>query len=148
MTMVGPRVYSVMAKDRYLPKVFAAKEGKPPAVSVVAQGVIALCLLYTHTISQIVESVGGIMILFSIMTVVALFRKRFRAATAGIKKRALVAGLIYIASASVIFVIGVYGKPYILIAYLIIAGVGFGAYPSLCGGWGLTLLFAGQGFGA
>ena len=48
MTMIGPRVYAAMARDGYLPKIFAGKDdGKPPLWSVLLQGAIAIAVAMT-----------------------------------------------------------------------------------------------------
>jgi APA family basic amino acid/polyamine antiporter len=77
MTMVGPRVYEAMARDGFLPKVFAGGEGRPPLLSVLLQGALAMVLVLTHSLGSLIENVGVILTLTSVLTVLALFKVRF-----------------------------------------------------------------------
>ncbi len=74
MTLVGPRVYAVMAKDGVLPKVLAGTEGKPPTAAVVLQGVLSLAVLFTHELRTVLANVGAILVFFAALTVLGLFR--------------------------------------------------------------------------
>lgn len=71
MTFVGPRVYSEMAKDGFLPPVFAGKEGHPPTVSVVLQTSIALLLVFTQSLLTILEACAAALMLFSVLCCIA-----------------------------------------------------------------------------
>jgi hypothetical protein len=55
MTMVGPRIYEEMARDGYLPRVFIGKDGRPPLFSVLLQSGLALLLLATHTLAELIR---------------------------------------------------------------------------------------------
>jgi APA family basic amino acid/polyamine antiporter len=77
MLFVGPRVYAAMAHDGMLPRLFAAREGRPPSSSVVLQGALALVLLYTHPIQQMLSNVGAILTFFAALVALSLFRVRF-----------------------------------------------------------------------
>lgn len=68
MTIVGPRVYSEMARDGYLPPAFAGEVGTPPRWSVLLQGALAIGLLWTHSVLEAVESAGGMLLLFSMLS--------------------------------------------------------------------------------
>jgi len=78
MTMVGPRVYAAMARDGFLPAIFAGRGDKPPLFSVLLQGVLALVILYLQTLEQLIRNVGVILTLTSALTVAALFKVRHR----------------------------------------------------------------------
>jgi APA family basic amino acid/polyamine antiporter len=78
MTMVGPRVYAAMARDGFLPRIFAARGDEPPVFSVLLQGVLALVILYLETLEQLIRNVGIILTLTSALTVAALFKVRIR----------------------------------------------------------------------
>jgi len=78
MTMVGPRVYATMARDGFLPRRFAGSGDKPPLLSVLLQGVLALAILLTHKPNEIMTNVGVLLTLTSALTVAALFLVRFR----------------------------------------------------------------------
>ncbi len=77
MTFVGPRVYAAMARDGFLPGLFAAKMGRPPGWSVVLQGLIAVVLLWSHELRQILQNLGAILVLFAALTALSLFRVRW-----------------------------------------------------------------------
>ena len=79
MTFAGPRVYAAMAKDGFLPKVFAGREGRPPAASVLLQSALALLIVFTHDLRQALSNVGAILTLFAALTAAGLFRARFSA---------------------------------------------------------------------
>jgi len=60
--VVGPRVYAAMAADGFLPRVLAAREGRPPVWSVVLQAAVAVVILLTHSLQQILTNVGAIVL--------------------------------------------------------------------------------------
>ena len=78
MMLVGPRVYAAMAKDGFLPRAFAAREGRPPVVSVAAQAALAIALLLLHRFDTLITNVGAILTLSAAITVVSLFRLKPR----------------------------------------------------------------------
>jgi len=87
MTLVGPRVYAEMARDGYLPTVFAGSGSEPPRWSVMLQGTLAIGLLWTHSLLEAVESAGGMLLLFSMLSTSGLVlradaRPAYRAAAA------------------------------------------------------------------
>jgi APA family basic amino acid/polyamine antiporter len=73
MTFLGPRVYSAMAKDGFLPAILKGKEGKPPVGAIVLQGAIALFLVLAYQLQEVLKNVGAILTLFSALTVFSLF---------------------------------------------------------------------------
>src|SRR5262249_39766242 len=75
MTMIGPRVYEAMARDGFLPKLFVGKAGRPPMASVFLQGGLALLLVFTHKIGEMIEKIGVLLTLMSALTVLSLFRR-------------------------------------------------------------------------
>jgi basic amino acid/polyamine antiporter, APA family len=78
MTFAGPRVYAAMAADGYLPGLLARAEGRPSAAAVVLQGALAVALLFTHTVQQVLQNVGALLTLFAALTALSLFRVRRR----------------------------------------------------------------------
>ncbi|MFT3691771.1 MAG: APC family permease [Kofleriaceae bacterium] len=75
MTMIGPRVYAAMARDGYLPKVFAAKDdGHPPMMSVLLQGAIAIAVSLTSTFVNSISTIGAILTLMAAMVVMGVFK--------------------------------------------------------------------------
>jgi amino acid transporter len=112
MTFLGPRVYSAMSKDGFLPRSLQGIEGKPPVWAVVLQGVIALFLVFAYQLQEVLNNVGAILTLFSALTVFSLFWVRIR------KKQssqpdfsALAAGLFYLLLAGLMLYFGFKRSP-------------------------------------
>jgi APA family basic amino acid/polyamine antiporter len=74
MTIVGPRVYAGMARDGFLPAALAGRDGEPPVGSVVLQGVFALGLLWSTSLHGLVEQAAAILLLFTGLTTLTVFR--------------------------------------------------------------------------
>jgi len=101
MLLVGPRVYSEMARDGFLPRCLRGSPGTPPRAAIVLQGLLAIALLYLHTISELLSNVAGILVLFSGLVAVGLFRvKRRRPELPAPRRAALVAAAVYAASSA------------------------------------------------
>jgi amino acid transporter len=112
MTFLGPRVYSAMARDGFLPRVLQGKEGKPPIGAVILQGAIALFLVFAYQLQQILNNVGAILTLFSALTVFSLFWVRFRnKAPMRPAMTALVAALFYLLLSGVMLYFGFKQSP-------------------------------------
>lgn len=131
MTFAGPRVYAAMARDGFLPKVFAGREGRPPAASVFLQSALALLIVFTHDLRQALGNVGAILTLFAALTAAGLFRARFSAGGRFQKPpaAALIAAGVYSASAAYMLYFGFRDKSSTLLLWL--AGVlaaAFAAY--------------------
>jgi APA family basic amino acid/polyamine antiporter len=78
MTFLGPRVYAAMARDGFLPAILKGKEGKPPVGAVILQGAIALILVHTYNLREMLGNVGAILTLFSALTIFSLFWVYFK----------------------------------------------------------------------
>ena len=77
MTLVGPRVSAVMAREGFLPAALVGQKGRPPLGSVLLQSGLALGLLATHGFEELLRSVGAILTLTSGLTVLAVLRLSF-----------------------------------------------------------------------
>jgi APA family basic amino acid/polyamine antiporter len=77
MTMIGPRVYAAMARDGYLPRVFAGSEGKPPLWSVLLQGAIAVSVAMTTSFIKAIGTIGSILTLMAALTALGVFKLQF-----------------------------------------------------------------------
>jgi len=77
MTMIGPRVYAAMARDGYLPAVFAGQDGKPPVWSVVLQSTIALAVAMTTSFIKAIATVGTVLTLMAALTALGVFKLQF-----------------------------------------------------------------------
>jgi amino acid transporter len=62
-----------MSRDGFLPRALQGKEGKPPIGAVVLQGAIALFLVFSYKLQEVLNNVGAILTLFSALTVFSLF---------------------------------------------------------------------------
>jgi APA family basic amino acid/polyamine antiporter len=77
-TLAGPRVYAEMARDGFLPRWMRGRSGRPPVASVLAQGVLALVILNTHTLREALANVGAILTLFAALVALAIFKVWWR----------------------------------------------------------------------
>lgn len=112
MTFLGPRVYSAMARDGFLPRILQGKEGKPPVGAVVLQGAIALFLVYAYRLQEVLNNVGAILTLFSALTVFSLFWIRFkRKDHEQPAAAALIAALLYLLLSGVMLYFGFKKSP-------------------------------------
>ena len=78
MTFIGPRVVSAMARDRFLPKLFDA-QNRPPIGGLVLQSSVAVVVVFTHGLRELLENVGAVLVFFAALTSASLFvaaRKR------------------------------------------------------------------------
>jgi APA family basic amino acid/polyamine antiporter len=106
MMMVGPRVAAAMARDGLLPRVFEERGGRPPTGSVLALGAVALMLLASHSIREVLTNVGAILVLFTALTACGLFRLRPRPS-----RRVLVAAAGYAAASAWMLTYGFRDNP-------------------------------------
>ncbi|MGC4000053.1 MAG: amino acid permease [Anaeromyxobacter sp.] len=130
MIFVGPRVYAAMARDGYLPRVLAGQEGKPPLGAVLLQGGLALLILGTHQLRDILGNVGAVLTFFAALTVLGLFRAALRPGD-GPRPRALAlaAAAVYaISAAGLMIAFGLWGKLESLAWIGVTVAVGLGAY--------------------
>jgi APA family basic amino acid/polyamine antiporter len=120
MTFVGPRVYAAMARDGHLPALFAARGVQPPPASVVLQGVLALVLVFTQRLQQVLSNVGGILTLFTALVALSLFGVRPRPSRA-----TLAAAGLYVAASAVMLFYGFRSRTQLLLwvlAVMVAAG--------------------------
>jgi basic amino acid/polyamine antiporter, APA family len=74
MTMIGPRVYAAMARDGYLPAVFAGEGDRPPVGSVLLQGAIALAVAMTTSFIKAIETIGAVLTVMAALTALGVFK--------------------------------------------------------------------------
>jgi APA family basic amino acid/polyamine antiporter len=129
MMFAGPRVCAAMAEDGFLPRVLVGQEGRPPAASVVLQGVLSLVLLFTHGLQQTLQNVGAILTLFSALTAFSLFWVRFRRPELPRPPASsLACAAVYVVSAVWMLVYGIKGSTYLLGWILAVVAVTLVAY--------------------
>jgi len=128
MTLVGPRIYVQMADDGLLPKVFTGKEGKPPLFSILFQSSIALFLLYTQSIREIIQTCSAVLMLFSMLTVLILFKIHRNNSLPDIPKFSLFAALVYVISTIGILYVGITSTNEIIYVFAVILILGSAGY--------------------
>jgi APA family basic amino acid/polyamine antiporter len=101
MTMIGPRVYAAMAKDGFLPRAFAGKEGKPPLGALLLQGGVALFCIWTQQFLDILGNVGAILTFMAALTALGVFKLQLSDAYANDRPGpgALAAAVVFVAAA-------------------------------------------------
>jgi APA family basic amino acid/polyamine antiporter len=129
MLLVGPRVYAEMARDGFLPSALAAPEGKPPSLSVLLQGVLAVALLHLHSIGELLRNVAGVLVLFSALVALGLFFvKRRHPNLAAPRPQALIAAAIYVGSSAWMLFNALRSNIGLLPWLAAVASAGLGAY--------------------
>ena len=131
MTLVGPRVYAAMAKDGFLPKALAGRAGKPPAWSLILQAAMALLILSTHSLQQVLANVGAILTLFAALTSFTVFRVRFFPSTLQLQPPStvtMIAAFVHVASAALMLYFGFRGSTHLLLWVAAVSVVALGAY--------------------
>ncbi len=79
MTMIGPRVYAAMARDGFLPHVFAGTDGKPPLGALLLQSAVAVFCVWTQSFRGLLGTVGAVLTLMAALTALGVVRMRFDA---------------------------------------------------------------------
>jgi APA family basic amino acid/polyamine antiporter len=129
MTLVGPRVYAAMARDGFLPRVLAGEAGRPPTGSVILQTALALLLLWTHTLQQVLSNVGAILTLFAALTSFSIFRVRlWRPDLPKPPAVSLAAAAVHVASAGLMLYFGFRGSTHLLLWVGAVAAAALLAY--------------------
>lgn len=129
MMLIGPRVYAAMARDGFLPRLFADRAGRPPIGSVLLQGGLAALLVFTQELQQVLQTVGAILTLFSALVAVSLFKVRFSNRPGPRPPAlALIAAAIYVASAAWMLYFGFRNSPQLVLWIGGVAVIGLGAY--------------------
>jgi APA family basic amino acid/polyamine antiporter len=78
MVLAGPRVYAKMAEDGALPKLFAAKAGLPPRMSILLQVVTAVMLVLVADLRSLLSYLGFTLSLCLALAVTSLFVRHWR----------------------------------------------------------------------
>ncbi|MCB9688203.1 MAG: APC family permease [Alphaproteobacteria bacterium] len=110
MTMLGPHVGAVMARDGWLPRWLAPRRGKLPLAFVLVQTVLALGLLYGQSLLALVERSGAVLLLFSWLTVVGLLADGVRG-RARLRPVPTVASVLYVTGAGAVLAYSVLADP-------------------------------------
>ena len=102
MTMIGPRVYAAMARDGYLPRALAGKDGKPPLGALLLQTAVALFCVWTQSFIGLLGTVGAILTLSAAMTVLGVIKMQVTDAYADRRPGAVpvAAAVVFLAAAA------------------------------------------------
>jgi APA family basic amino acid/polyamine antiporter len=116
MTFLGPRVYSAMAADGFLPGFLrASPEGHPPRAAVLLQGALTLLIIFTQGLRDTLSQVGAILVLFAALVALGLVVARLRGMQPTPSKRAVVAAVVYVLSSIWMFWKGFGDHPRLLL---------------------------------
>jgi APA family basic amino acid/polyamine antiporter len=122
MTFLGPRVYAAMARDGFLPRVLAGREGRPPVGALILQGILAALIVYFYELQQVLQNVGAILTLFAALTALGLVRwylRGGRLVDGTVIERppasSLVTACIYVASSAWMLYFGFKNSPTLLL---------------------------------
>jgi APA family basic amino acid/polyamine antiporter len=74
MTMIGPRVYAAMARDGFLPRALAGKDGKPPLGALVLQTAVVLFCIFTQDFKSLLSTVGAVLSFMAALTALGVYR--------------------------------------------------------------------------
>lgn len=74
MILVGARVTAAMAEDGMLPAFLTGRRGAPPVGALAFQATVATALLWTTSLHHIVQSAAAILLSFTGLTALGLFR--------------------------------------------------------------------------
>ncbi len=103
MTFAGPRIYAAMARDGFLPRALAGRDGAPPVWAILLQGAITLGIVATQTLADTLNTVGGVLTLFAALVSCTIFRVRFGNTTyAQPTNGTLVAAAIHVIASAVV----------------------------------------------
>ncbi|HKD41993.1 MAG TPA: amino acid permease [Myxococcaceae bacterium] len=129
MIFAGPRIYGAMAEDGFLPRIFRAEQNRPPAGSIILQGVLSVVLIFTHPLQQVLQNIGAVLTLFAALTCLSLFRIRFgRTGLPPPPLAALAAASIFALSAAWMLYFGFRNSPLLVAWIAVILVVSLGAY--------------------
>lgn len=128
MVLAGPRVYSKMAEDGALPKLFAAKAGEPPRMSIVLQVITALGLILIADLRDLLSYLGFTLSLCLALAVSSLFVRHWRLAEKPDSIWYPVAPLVFVFCTTLFAILSAVNEPAKLIAAVPTVFIGVMAY--------------------
>lgn len=102
MTFMGPRVYSSMAEDKLLPSLFLKNSNDTPVGGLLVQSGLALLMLNTQSILDIIKSSSIVLMVCSMLTVLTVFKISSSNNPTRPSRLSLVAALFYLITVSTI----------------------------------------------
>jgi APA family basic amino acid/polyamine antiporter len=128
MIFVGPRVYAQMAEDGFLPEALNGRGGRPPIGSVVLQSLLALLMVWTQSILDVVQGASLVMMVCAALTAASLFLVARRPGARRVPRNALWAAGLFIAAQVTIIVVGTQQSRLLTVELAVFVGVGVVAY--------------------
>ena len=128
MVLAGPRVYSKMAEDGALPKLFAAKSGEPPRMSIVLQVLTALVLILIADLRGLLSYLGFTLSLCLALAVSSLFVRHWRLGERPTSKWYPLAPVVFVLCTTVFAVLSAINEPAKLYATVPTILMGAAAY--------------------
>lgn len=128
MVLAGPRVYSKMAEDGALPKLFAARSGEPPRMSIALQVLTALGLILIADLRDLLSYLGFTLSLCLALAVSSLFVRHWRFDEKPNSFWYPVAPLLFVVCTSVFAVLSAINEPAKLLAAVPTVFIGAFAY--------------------
>ena len=126
MMLVGPRVVAEMADDGVLPKWLGTREGQPPAGAVWLQAAVALALLHTQSVLDVVKSTSAVLMVFSAATALTVFTLWRRGRD--VSPFALVSAVLYAAIVAVLLAVGLTTSPAMALTLGAVLAISVGAH--------------------
>lgn len=132
IAVIGPRVYAEMAEDGFLPAALRNRAGRPPIGSVLLQGAVAVALLASHSLREVLVNASAILLLFTALTAAGLIRLRISArlrARLGRPGTAAVAcAAVYVAASVWMLVYGFRDQPTLIAWIAVVAAAAAAGY--------------------
>lgn len=124
--VIGPRVYAEMAEDGFLPAALKNRAGRPPVGSVLFQGAIAVVMLSSHSLRQVLLNASAILILFTALSAAAVIRVRLSRRLGEAMGRpgnvAVTAAALYVGASTWMLYYGFRDQPTLLLWVGVVAG--------------------------
>lgn len=128
MIFVGPRVYAQMAQDGFLPESLRTRDGHPPIGSVVLQSILALVMVWSPSILDIVQGASMAMMLCTALTGLSLFFIRRRPELPQPTRSVLVTAAFFVVIQLALVVVGAQQSKLLTAELLAFVGLGMLAY--------------------
>jgi APA family basic amino acid/polyamine antiporter len=128
MIFVGPRVYAQMAHDGFLPDALCTRQGRPPVGSIVLQSALALAMVWTQSILEVVQSASLVMMVCTALTAGSLFVIARRSDLPSVPRSALVAAGLFVAAQIVLIVVGAQQSRLLSVELVAFVGAGLAAF--------------------
>jgi APA family basic amino acid/polyamine antiporter len=128
MVFVGPRVYAQMADDGFLPRALRARDGRPPTGSVLLQSTLAIVMVWTQSVLEVVQGTSLVLMFCTALTALSLFFIKGRRDLPDPSPAVLVGAVVFVVVQLALVVLGAQHSRLLtaeIVAFLVL---GVGAY--------------------